>query len=106
MRTTRDAYAELFARPSSLNPSMTRRQTLACRREHFVNAMLGSNTNASCPAAALRRDRSEAVRDAIMRHRLDCGSFTGYDAFVKSTIGRHNRVQRTHRGGHSPTRSP
>ena len=50
-----------------------------------MNATLGSNTNASCPAA-LHSPNVTALKLAVMPSMLatdtDCGSFTGYDAFV------------------------
>ena len=50
-----------------------------------MNATLGSNTNASCPAA-LHSPNVTALKLSVMPSMLatdtDCGSFTGYDAFV------------------------
>ena len=51
----------------------------------FVNATLGSHTDASCPAA-LRSPNVTALGVSVMPSMLatdtDCGSFTGYDALV------------------------
>ena len=86
MRTTRDTRTRSwFSAPLVIEsiddpPSNARLSSRA-----FVNAMLGSNTNASCPAA-LRSPNVTALKLSVMPSMLatdtDCGSFTGYDAFV------------------------
>ena len=86
MRTTRDTRTRSwFSAPLVIESIDDPPWNARLSSRAFVNATLGSNTNASCPAA-LHSPNVTALKLSVMPSMLatdtDCGSFTGYDAFV------------------------
>lgn len=110
MRTTRDARTRSwFSTPLVIESIDDPPWNARLSSRAFVNATLGSNTNASCPAA-LHSPNVTALKLSVMPSMLatdtDCGSFRLRRVRDDQRIGRHNRVQRTHRGGHSLRAGP
>ena len=86
MRTTRDARTRSwFSAPLVIESIDDPPWNARLSSRAFVKATLRSNANTSCPAA-LRSPNVTALKLSVMPSMLatdtDCGSFTGYDAFV------------------------
>ena len=86
MRTTRDTRTRSwFSAPLVIESIDDPPWNARLSSRAFVNATLRSNANVSCPAA-LRSPNVTALKLSVMPSMLvadtDCGSFTGFDAFV------------------------